>query len=126
MPAFHSLQEELGDKVNFLGVYIQEAHAQNEWPISSSRANGGRGVVSIDQPTSNKERCEVAQQFQGDFSFTIPLVVDPVENPFDKAYAPWPLRFYVLHNGHVTYVAQPSAGRFDVAALRDALLQCTL
>lgn len=122
MPAFHSLATELSAEVSFLAVYIQEAHAHDEWPISSSRANGSRGVVSIKQPTTNEERCGVARQFQQDFKFSIPLLVDTVENGFDNAYAPWPLRFYVFSEGVVRYVACPVDGRFDVALLRDALL----
>jgi len=123
VPSFHSLQEDLAEHVQFLGVYIQEAHAQDEWPISSSRANGDRGKVCIEQPKSTQERCAVARQFQQDFSFSIPMVVDTVANEFDAAFAPWPLRFYVFSGGKVKYIAMPEDGRFDIAKLRDALLQ---
>lgn len=122
MPAFHSLAAELGSAVSFVAVYIQEAHAHDEWPISSSRANASRGIVTINQPTTNEERCTVARQFHQDFEFRLPLLVDTVENRFDAAYAPWPLRFYVFSEGVVRYVARPVDGRFDVAQLRDALL----
>lgn len=123
MPAFNSLLEELGARVNFVGLYIVEAHAMDEWPISSSRANGGRGVVAIEQPRSDQERCEVARRFQEDFHLRVPLLVDPVSNPFERLYAPWPLRFYILHKGEIAYIAQPHAGRFDAAALRTELLK---
>lgn len=109
--------------MKFVGLYIVEAHAQNEWPISSSRANGGRGVVAIEQPRSDQERCQVARRFQEDFDLRVPLLVDPVSNPFEQLYAPWPLRFYIIHKGKIAYIAQPHAGRFDVAALRTELLQ---
>ena len=45
---------------SFKIVYISEAHAVDEWPISSARCNGDRGVVAIAQPKSTSERCEVA------------------------------------------------------------------
>lgn len=123
MPAFHSLQEEFEGRAKFLSVYVQEAHAQNEWPISSSRANGGRGVVAIDQPQSLKERCAVATRFCDDFHFKLPMMVDSMHNDFDRAYAPWPIRMYVLHRGKVTFIAHPELGRFDATLLRVALLE---
>lgn len=35
-----------------------------------------------------------------------PMLVDPIDNPFDAAFAPWPLRFYILHRGRIAYKAQ--------------------
>lgn len=37
----------------------------------------------------------------------VPMLVDPVENPFDALFAPWPLRFYVLYQGRLAFKAQP-------------------
>lgn len=122
MPTFHALQRELGDRVQFNGVYITEAHAVDEWPISSSRANAQRGPVHIKQATSNSERCQAARNFVKDFDFQVPMLVDTIDNEFDRSYAPWPLRFYVFHGGKVEYIAEPRDGRFDVAELREALL----
>ncbi len=34
------------------------------------------------------------------------MLVDPIDNPFDAAFAPWPLRFYILHRGRIAYKAQ--------------------
>jgi hypothetical protein len=40
------------------------------------------------------------------------MLVDPIDNPFDAAFAPWPLRFYILHRGLIRYKAQarPAGG----------------
>lgn len=39
-----------------------------------------------------------------------PMLVDPLDpgnsDPFEAAFAPWPLRFYILHRGRVAYKAQ--------------------
>lgn len=51
----------LQDKALVVCMYILEAHAQDEWPIRSGRANGGRGPVQITQPSTNKERMAVAR-----------------------------------------------------------------
>lgn len=122
MPTFHALHRELGQQVHFTGVYIAEAHAVDEWPISSSRANAQRGPVHIKQATSNAERCQAARTFVQDFDFQVPMLVDTIENEFDRSYAPWPLRFYVFRRGKVEYIAEPKDGRFDPAQLRDVLL----
>lgn len=108
--------------MQFNGVYITEAHAVDEWPIASSRANAQRGAVHIKQATSNAERCQAAKSFVKDFGFQMPMLVDTIDNEFDRSYAPWPLRFYVFREGKVKYIAEPKDGRFDVADLRDALL----
>ncbi len=50
------------------------------------------------------------------------MAVDPVHNPFDAAYAPWPLRFYVLSGGSIAYFAQPKDCSYSLTALREAVL----
>jgi len=30
-----------------------------------------------------------------------------MDNTFEKKYAPWPVRIYVVQNGILTYIAQP-------------------
>ena len=39
-----------------LQVYISEAHAVDEWPISSARFNGARGPVAIAQARTQAQR----------------------------------------------------------------------
>lgn len=110
-------------------VYITEAHAEDEWPISSGKFNQGRGPVRVTQPVSNEERCALAQRFVNDFNYTSRLVVDPVEssagpNPFEREYAPWPLRFYgLLPDGTVGFVAHPKNCGYDLKELRAWALQ---
>lgn len=101
--------------VDIIFVYIVEAHAIDEWPISSGRYNRGRGPVSVSQPTSNEERLALANKFRSDFDcLEIPMLVDPIQNEFEKKYAPWPLRFYgVDENGKMSYIANPKDCTFD-------------
>ncbi len=56
VPAFRWRQ-----RAAFLMVYIAEAHAADEWPISSARFNEGRGAVNIRQHKSNEERIAAAK-----------------------------------------------------------------
>ncbi len=49
LPAMHRLAARFGARAGAAIVYIAEAHATDEWPISSARANGGRGPVCVAQ-----------------------------------------------------------------------------
>jgi hypothetical protein len=89
----------------------------DEWPISSSRCNGGRGPVSIPQHKTASQRAAAARAFQTDFHMdetALPLVCDSVENAFDVAFAPWPLRLYVVHQGKMAFVSMPHKGTYDL------------
>lgn len=117
----------------------------DEWPIRSGRFNHGRGPILIEkQPTKASERCELARRFLTDFDFPLLLssnsqssTMDPtttknhhhhnhiqylVDDPelgdlFEKEYAPWPLRLYLVQDGIITYIAEPKDCSYDEAVL---------
>jgi len=106
-------------------VYIAEAHAMDEWPVLSGRFNQGRGPVVVkQQPTRGTERCRLARSFASDFgmdpqasNYEI-LVDDPEEGePFEKMYAPWPLRIYIMKGAKIEWIAEPESCSFDKAVL---------
>uniref|UniRef100_A0A7S1DDP3 Thioredoxin domain-containing protein n=1 Tax=Cyclophora tenuis TaxID=216820 RepID=A0A7S1DDP3_CYCTE len=102
-------------------VYIAEAHAMDEWPLKSGRFNNDRGAVVVEkQPTKGEERCHLARRFVSDFGLRCDnhcyefLVDDPERGePFEKAYAPWPLRLYVIRGGKMEWIAQPKNCSYD-------------
>jgi hypothetical protein len=104
-------------------VYIAEAHAMDEWPLKSARFNGGRGPIVVEkQPTTASERCTLARQFARDFGLDLSdsnfefLVDDPEQGePFEKAYAPWPLRLYLICDSRVEWIAEPRDCSYDDA-----------
>ena len=108
--------------VNFVAVYIQEAHAQDEWPISSARFTNDGVPVCVPQPKSIEERVAVAKLFQSKYNFRLPMLVDTMSNDFDAVFAPWPLRFYILQRGVLVYKSQPHKCSYDVAELRNRIL----
>lgn len=85
--------------VDFVGIYIVEAHAIDEWPVGDP--------LSITQPKSSAERCGIAREFCRDYRLQFPLLVDPIDNPFSTTYSAWPVRFYIVQRGTILYVAQP-------------------
>ena len=110
------------DKAIFRFCYIAEAHARDEWPVLSDRFNLGRGPVVVNQPKTTAERAKLAAAFQRDFALDkLDLVVDVPEesDAFERAYAPWPLRFYFIgRDDRLLWVAEPVECSFT-----DALVQ---
>lgn len=119
--------------MDFVFVYVAEAHAEDEWPISSGRCNFGRGPVRVKQPRLRSERLALARRFLDehdgggdafDFAF-----VDDVEqgDEFEREFAPWPFRFFGVGVGgdgerRLEYVSHPRDATYDLRALRDWVL----
>jgi len=95
----HNLLSKHSRKVNFLVVYITEAHAVDEWPVGDP--------LKILQPKSTLERVGVASKFKKDYNLLLPLLVDSVENTFEQTYSAWPIRFYVAQDFKVLFKAYP-------------------
>jgi len=97
VPRVHQLSQiytPLG--VDFLAVYVSEAHASDEWKLGN--------VVEIPQHRTVNDRLAAATKFQKETEYKIPLVVDTLENEFEKTYAAWPERAYIVEGGRVVYV----------------------
>jgi len=86
----------------FIGVYITEAHASDEWPV-------GKSISCCTQPKSSKERCGLAKTFVEKRSYRFPILVDTIENKFQAAFAAWPFRFFIAKNNRLFYKAEPNA-----------------
>jgi len=76
-----------------------EAHAQDEWPLGKK--------VCVTQHKSLEERIQVAKNFQKDFQFELPILVDKMDNNFDQKYASWPERFYIIKNKTMEMIGYP-------------------
>ena len=100
----NSLVDEYGKDVNFLMIYIREAH-----PI------GGREVPNnqfqVNAPTTLSERCVLAEDFDNRIQMQMPIVVDTIDDTVADVYAPWPNRMVVLDgNGKIVDVGIAAAG----------------
>lgn len=96
----NSLREDFSDEVDFLGVYISEAHAKDEWPLGVK--------YCFDQPKDMKTRLQIANDFVRDFRFKPVMLVDTMDNEFDNAFAAWPERFYIVKKGQFAMVGMPT------------------
>lgn len=110
------LHQEMEGQVGILLLYICEAHAEDEWPINSSRFNGSRGPVCVRQPTTESERIALARRFREDFPCIsqVPMLVDSMDNEFERLFAPWPLRFFGINGERISYIARPQNCGYDI------------
>lgn len=92
-------------KLNFLTVYILEAHAEDTWPLGLSPA--------YCQTYNVNDRSKVAKDFIRDNGYDVPLKIDdPNGNPFNTVFAAWPLRFYVIGpDGTMIYIHEPEGDK---------------
>lgn len=96
----NNLQEVFKDEIDFVGVYISEAHAVDEWPLGNK--------YCVKQPRDMETRLTIAKEFVENFNFKIPMLVDTMDNQFDLLFASWPERFYIVRNNKLEHVGEPT------------------
>jgi len=89
------------DHVDFLTIYILEAHAEDTWPMGFH--------IKYYQTHTNEARAKVARDFISQTSYELPLRIDEApSNKFNSVFAAWPLRYYLLSpSGKVIYIHEP-------------------
>ncbi len=88
------------DRVQFLAVYVREAHPTDGWRMPSNDNAG----ISIKQPANKEERLEVAKQCCAALEITMPLLVDTMDDRVGHRYSGMPDRLYVIdRQGRIAY-----------------------
>jgi hypothetical protein len=106
------------DRAEFLTVYINEAHPDDEWQMEINRTE----EVVYRQPTTFEERRELAKVLVEKLKYRLPLAIDGMDNPADKAYAAWPERIYVIGvGGRIVYTGGMGPFGFKPADAQEAL-----
>lgn len=94
---------EYGDQVQFVFVYVLEAHPTDGWNTNSNRAD----KILYAQPTSLEDRAMVARDWRDAYGFKAPVVLDWPDNRINADYAGEPERLYVLDShGAVTFKSE--------------------
>jgi len=117
------LKRRLGDRVQFLGVYVREAHPTDGWRMESNDKAG----ISIAQPTTWVERKDVAAQCCSKLKMTMPLLVDALDDRVGHAYSGMPARLYVIDRaGKVAYKSGRGPFGFRPDEMEQALVMTLL
>ncbi len=94
--SLRDLYTQYHQKVQFLMIYIREAHPIDGWDMGSSNR--------IYDPKTIEERRNVAGQCESALQYGIPTLIDEMDDAVMEAYAAWPERLYLIsHSGRIVY-----------------------
>jgi hypothetical protein len=104
--------------VEFVGVYVREAHPTDGWRMTSN----DRAGVAVAQPKTFAERRQVAGQCSLALKMTIPLLVDGINDEVGHAYSGMPDRLYLIDRaGKVAYKGGRGPFGFKPGELEQAI-----
>jgi Iodothyronine deiodinase len=105
-------------RVDFLAVYIREAHPEDGWVLPENRRSG----VRLYEPRSDEEREAVAAACAAGLRLDMPMVVDRLDNAVASAYGGWPDRLYLVRpDGRIAYRAGEGPFGFKPDELEGAI-----
>jgi len=104
--------------VQFLAVYILEAHPSDVWQMESNI----RDKVVFASPRNEEERSSVAGSCVRKLGIKFPAVLDEFGNSTEAAYTGWPDRLYLIDaSGKIVFKSKPGPFGFKPADLATAL-----
>jgi Iodothyronine deiodinase len=118
VPALNKLYAEYKNRVDFLIVYITEAHPSDVWQMESNI----KEKIVFASPKTEQERALVAGACVRKLGIEIPALVDEFGNSTEQAYTGWPDRLYLVNaNGRIAYKSKPGPFGFKSGELRNAI-----
>jgi len=104
---YNAWQKEFQGRVDFLMIYINEAHAENGWKLGNH--------VCINTHTCIEDRQAAARDVLiGRFGCELPVLLDHYPSSFDYFYHSWPERYFIFKSSsaypdrpRLYYLAQP-------------------
>jgi hypothetical protein len=113
------IHEKYRDAVEFIVVYVKEAHPTDKWWLGRSRTqtvlhefSGNPARLDVKDPVTLEQRRKVAASCQANlFDGVVPLYVDTMDDRVSAQYAAKPTRIYLIgEDGKVIY--NPGIGPF--------------
>ena len=113
------MRKEYGEKVEFVVVYIREAHALDG---ASPRGVGGDQPI-VEEPLTFEERLGVAQRCDARLDLSaFTVVIDDIKDTTSAAYAAHPDRLYLVgKEGRIAFAGGPGPREFSAPELEDAI-----
>ena len=120
MGALHDLYHQYGDQVEFLVVYIREAHPDDGWVSEGNQAQG----IHVYDPTTEEERAEVAQACAMALDIEMTVLLDGIDDTVASAYGAMPDRLYLVgRDGRVAFQGEKGPRGFRPEELEVAIRQ---
>ncbi len=112
--------------VRFLTVYIAEAHPEDGWRLEGQYAldpeyAGDPTAFCFHHARSIADRTQMARWLLEQKSLQTPVVLDDMRDGLLHAYNAWPIRLYVLRDGHVAFAGEQGPFGYSPAAVDAAL-----
>jgi hypothetical protein len=123
------LYEQYHEQVQFLSIYIREAHPKDGWWLGNKWTKkliqtifGVRASMEHYDPKTIEERRAVAGECETALQYGILTYVDEMDDAVNKAYAAWPTRLYLIGlDGKVVYGGGLGPYDFKPAKLKAAI-----
>lgn len=124
----HELYEQYHEDVQFLSIYIREAHPIDGWWMGRrltryfTRKFAPMASMEHYDPQTIEERRAVAGECETALKYGIRTYVDDMDDAVNKAYAAWPTRLYLIGlDGKVVYAGGLGPYDFRPAKLKAAI-----
>jgi tetratricopeptide (TPR) repeat protein len=117
-PPLQELYSRFSAKVEFLFVYIHEAHAGANWQSTINQREG----IQLNEATTEAEKREHAALCIRKVKFGFPAAVDGLDNHVETLYAAWPSRAYLIgRDGKVLWSSALGELEFKPGELETAI-----
>jgi hypothetical protein len=93
------MHDEFRERASFYIVYIAEAHAVNEWRLTSNE----QANIRLKQHDHFAERLAAADLCARELKLRLPTLVDGMDNAASTLFAAWPERIYIIDKGGTIY-----------------------
>lgn len=108
--SLHDLYQQYHDRVQFIVIYIREAHPVDGWWLGGGvfglamKVRRSKAATDVYDPKTMEERRQVAARCESALQYGITTLVDEIDDPVNRAYAAIPTRLYLVGtDGHVVY-----------------------
>lgn len=106
------------EKVEFLNVYIREAHPDDGWRVPDNLEN----AIHFKEPTTDDERTGVASVCQVELDLELPFLIDSIDNDVEEKYIAMPMRCFVVDaEGKIAYSGGQGPREFDEDEWEEAI-----
>jgi hypothetical protein len=98
-------------------IYIEEAHATDEWNIGESAGE----LVESHKSLEDRLRCIELLKTKHEAMF--PIYPDDMNSTFMKEFASWPVRCFITINNILHHISSPKDGEVDFCGLFQIALE---
>ena len=117
-----------GAQVEFLMIYIREAHPVDGWWLGGGIKGvalnlfAPKAATDVHDPKTAAERRTVAERCENSVEMGVLTLVDEMDDSVNEGYAGWPTRLYLIGlDGRVAYAGGPGPFGFKPAELDAAI-----